>query len=253
MAEEIFYSALHWAKKAEKAFKSVEELTPLAQEAANKAFWGNIGDIKYTARTTVPNGGAWCDGSTYAKADFEAVYKMLTEGTMIAVDMAEYDSLVAEKGSCGFFGLDTATETFKVPTLSDVFVKVGQEAATFGAESLPNITGSFRNNGLKPDAVSDQTSGAFYRTNYAGLGCASTVGNYDTAEFNIDASLSSSTYQDGAKVNPDHVKYRAYIVLFTAEKELSIANWTNRINEVADNRLEEIQAAGLTTIKYWDE
>ena len=247
------YSALHWAKKAEAAFKSVEELTPLAQEAANKAFWGNIGDIQYTARSTVPNGGAWCDGSTYAKADFEAVYKMLTEGALVSVDMSEYDSLVAEKGSCGFFGLDTATETFKVPTLSDVFVKAGQEAATFGDESLPNITGSFRNNGLKPDVISNQTSGAFYRTDYAGICCASTTDNYNTAEINIDASLSSSTYQDGAKVNPDHVKYRAYIVLFTAEKELSVVNWTNQINQVAADRMAELQAGGLTTIKYWDE
>jgi hypothetical protein len=250
MAEEIFYSALHWAKKAEKAFKSVEELTPLAQEAANKAFWGNIGDIKYTARTTVPNGGAWCDGSTYAKADFEAVYKMLTEGTMIAVDMAEYDSLVADKGSCGFFGLDTATETFKVPTLSDVFVKAGQEAATFGDESLPNIKGA----ASQVDAGVWWRQGAFYfgdtigDADYAITGTASS----NSKSLYLNASNSSPTYQDGAKVNPDHVKYRAYIVLFTAEKELSVVDWTNRINEVAEERMDELRDAGLTTIKYWE-
>ena len=67
-----------------------------------------------------------------------------------------------------------------------------------------------------------------------------------------NASKISSTYQDGAKVNPDHVCYRAYIVLFTDEKELSVVNWTNQINQVAADRMAELQAGGLTTIKYWE-
>lgn len=39
----------------------------------------------------------------------------------------------------------------------------------------------------------------------------------------FDASLSSSSYQDGAKVNPDHVVYRAYVVLYSSAAEASEA------------------------------
>lgn len=250
------YSAYHYACKTKADREVVEQYAneaieqfEKATETAALASFGNIGDIKYTARTTVPNGGAWCDGSTYAKADFEAVYKMLTEGALVSVDMSEYDYLVAEKGSCGFFGLDIATETFKVPTLSDVFVKAGQEADEFGAESLPNIKGTLPANSWQAGTV--KLTGSFYNAGTSSYG-VNTVGSSDAGTA-FNASLSSSTYQDGAKVNPDHVKYRAYIVLFTAEKELSVVDWTNRINEVAEERMAELQAGGLTTIKYWDE
>lgn len=234
MTEESFYSALHWAKKAEKDREVVESLVPRAEEAANKAFWGNIGDIKYTARTTVPNGGAWCDGSTYAKADFEAVYKMLTEGTMIAVDMSEYDSLVAEKGSCGFFGLDIATETFKVPTIPAMLLTKEQTAVVGNGSglALTGVNGTLSgSNALQPQhntvAIQQNTG--------------------------VIVGVVTDPTKSGIVANLDVVEYRAYIVLFTAEKELSVVNWTNRINEVAADRMAELQAGGLTTIKYWDE
>ena len=248
MAEEIFYSALHWAKKAEKAQEAIEGILPKAEEAANKAFWGNIGDIKYTARTSAPNGGAWCDGASYSKEQYPDVYKMLTDGNLLSIDIDSYNSTVETNGSCGLFGLDTASESFRVPSLNDVYIKSGQVADEFGAESLPNITGKI----VYDNSV--ETSGT--------EGCFSINSQFDnrvmTGEThkgyitNFDASLSSSTYQDGAKVNPDHVCYRAYIVLFTAEKELSVVNWTNQINQVAADRMAELQAGGLTTIKYWE-
>ena len=248
MAEEIFYSALHWAKKAEKALESFETLLPKAEEAANKAFWGNIGDIKYTARTTVPNGGAWCDGSTYAKADFEAVYKMLTEGTMIAVDMAEYDSLVAEKGSCGFFGLDTTTETFKVPTIPAMLL-TKEQAAVVGNGMTLGLTDGTINTGLYHADIPALIgrAGAY----------GSEVGTPATVTTTFDdgkaIGITTDPTKSGIVANLDVVEYRAYIVLFTAEKELSVVDWTNRINEVAEERMAELQAGGLTTIKYWDE
>ena len=246
MAEEIFYSALHWAKKAEKAQEAIEVILPKAEEAANKAFWGNIGDIKYTARTSAPNGGAWCDGASYSKEQYPDVYKMLTDGNLLSIDIDSYNSTVETNGSCGLFGLDTASESFRVPSLNDVYIKSGQVADEFGAESLPNISGRTSN-----IPMSFGGSGALLNVKTDGKAWASGTGS-DYGYVTIDASRSSSTYKDGAKVNPDHVCYRAYIVLYTAEKELSVVNWTNQINQVAADRMAELQAGGLTTIKYWE-
>jgi hypothetical protein len=95
-----------------------------------------------------------------------------------------------------------------VPSLNDVYIKSGQEADEFGAESLPNIKGD-----VMPAEQFDDYSGAFYDN-----GKEWAYSSYYTAGGNglgFDASLSSPIYQDGAKVNPDHVKYRAYVVLYT--------------------------------------
>ena len=98
------YSAYHYACKTKADREAIEALAPKVLEAADKAAFGNIGDIKYTLRTTVPNGGAWCDGASYAKEDYPDVYKLLTDGKLVSVDMTTFDSSVNLNGSCGFFG-----------------------------------------------------------------------------------------------------------------------------------------------------
>lgn len=180
--------------------------------AGSRSYIGNIGDIKYTARVDLPFGGSWCDGSIKLKAQFPTVYQMLIDGKLQALDIATYESALNLNGSCGFFGLDTATESFRVPSLNDVYIKSGQVADEFGAESLPNITGNMP--GFPIWGNAGENFGAFSNRASADNNGAGASGR--TQYFvDFDASRSSSTYQDGAKVNPDHVKYRAYVVLYT--------------------------------------
>ena len=197
------------------------------QLASNTFSAGNIGDIKYTSRTDVPNGGAWCDGALYTKAQFPDIYQMLVAGKLQSITVSAFDSSVSAKGSCGFFGLDTANERFKVPLLKDVYIKAGQAGEMFGAESLPNIKGLLTLAGTLPVASATETSsatGAFY-----GDG-KDTAQKHDAStfiagagKFGFNASRSSSTYKDNAKVNPDHVTYRAYVVLYSSAVEASVA------------------------------
>lgn len=185
-----------------------------------KSSFGNIGDIKYTSRTDVPNGGAWCDGALYTKAQFPDVYQMLVDGKLQSTTVSKFDSTVSANGSCGFFGLDTANERFKVPMLKDVYLKAGQAPSMFGAESLPNIKGRVGTIGEYNNTA--VVTGAFKRDGK--LVHAVDAGNvvwFYNATF--DASRSSSTYKNGAKVQPDHVVYRAYVVLYTSAVEASIA------------------------------
>lgn len=192
-----------------------------------KSSFGNIGDIGYTSRTDVPNGGAWCDGALYTKAQFPDVYQMLVDGKLKSTAVSEFDSTVSANGSCGFFGLDTANERFKVPMLKDVYLKAGQAPLAFGTESLPNIKGAMEHNGTirsrAPQNV-NKFSGAFYRKLTQNNSISGSSGNVDECyALGFDASRSSSTYRNNAKVNPDHVVYRAYVVLYAVAAEASVA------------------------------
>lgn len=185
-----------------------------------KSSFGNIGDIEYTSRTDVPNGGAWCDGALYTKAQFPDVYQMLVDGKLKSTTVSEFDSKVSTNGSCGFFGLDTANERFKVPMLKDVYIKAGQAPSMFGAESLPNVKGEVGTIGDYYNTA--VVTGAFKR----GEKIVHAVGAGDIVWFynaTFNASRSSSTYKDRAKVQPDHVVYRAYVVLYTSAAEASVA------------------------------
>lgn len=223
------YSAKYYASTAQTSASqasasaaAAEESADSALEAANKASFGNIGDIQYTCRTDVPNGGAWCDGAEYTQAVFPDIYQMLVDGKLQKTDYETFNSSVGTNGCCGIFALDESAQKFKVPLLKDVYIKSGQSSSMFGAESLPNITGSFSTD-IWPQDIS--FSGAFNSRTNANLR-ARTSGT-DTADLpfiqNFDASASSSTYQNGAKVNPDHVVYRAYVVLYASAAEASEA------------------------------
>ena len=179
-----------------------------------------IGSIGYTLRTEVPEGGAWCDGAEYTQAMFPDIYQMLVDGKIQSTTYQNFTSSVSTNGSCGFFGLDTANERFKVPLLKDVYLKAGQAPSMFGAESLPNVKGGVGTIGNYDNTA--VVTGAFERVEkyVYGAGGGDAVGFYNAT---FDASRSSSAYQDGAKVNPDHVTYRAYVVLYASAAEASVA------------------------------
>lgn len=181
----------------------------------------NIGDIKYTCRTDVPSGGAWCDGAEYTQAVFPDIYQMLVDGKLQKTDYATFNSSVSTNGSCGFFALDESAQKFKVPLLKDVYLKAGDTPSMFGAESLPNITGTTLE--AKNSDSYTYSSGAFAFEQAAGESTNGFSGSEIYGRGSFSASRSSSTYQDGAKVNPDHVVYRAYVVLYATAAEASEA------------------------------
>lgn len=180
-----------------------------------------IGSIGYTLRTEVPEGGAWCDGAEYTQAMFPDIYQMLVDGKIQSTTYQNFTSSVSTNGSCGFFALDSSAQKFKVPLLTNVYLKAGQAPSMFGAESLPNITGTAYNilMGLH------ETPYGVGALNATMIGSENVSGSSYNRRGNIsfDASRSSSTYQDGAKVNPDHVVYRAYVVLYASAAEASVA------------------------------
>lgn len=180
-----------------------------------------IGSIGYTLRTEVPEGGAWCDGAEYTQAMFPDIYQMLVDGKIQSTTYQNFTSSVSTNGSCGFFALDSSAQKFKVPLLTNVYLKAGQAPSMFGAESLPNITGTAYNilMGLNQKPYGD---GALNATKTGNEGVSGSD-YYRRGDISFNASRSSSTYQDSAKVNPDHVVYRAYVVLYASAAEASVA------------------------------
>lgn len=138
------------------------------------------------------------------------------QGCEIWVDNEKiwYDPLFQDKPAqpCRAFGYDGG-DTFRVPKLNDVYLMAGQAetAGEFIGESLPNITGSL--DGI----VASNSSGAFTLTSVYN-GCFEDNANIQRSAI-FNASNVSSAYQDGAKVRPDSVRYRAMVQIATGVTE----------------------------------
>ena len=149
-----------------------------------------VGSIIPYAGTTIPAGYLLCDGS--------------------AISRTTYSALFAAIGTT--YGAGDGNSTFNLPSSTERYLKGNNRG--YGAESLPNITGGFKVWGT--EANIDGTSGAFYLKD---IGTSKNMINIVSGTMNtsghgiFSASLSSSTYQDSAKVNPDHM-YVNFIVKY---------------------------------------
>lgn len=145
---------------------------------------------------------------------------------MVFVDQANYDKGWANlKDSLGF--IVSFVDEVKSITLPKraVYDRADVEGLNgFGAESLPNITGSF-GNVVDYDSTA-KFSGAFERfTSHSHA--VSAGGQVLAYNSSFDASRSSSTYQDGASVQPDHhVVYAYYKVgnTIVADESIDLGN-----------------------------
>ena len=205
-----------------------------AQDYALQAVRRNVGDIFYTARLDAAlNGAVECNGAQYNVADFtgpQAVPALLSAGKLPYVSITDFDACVTANGSCRCFGWDGADATvFKVPKLNDVYIMTGTAASVgeFISESLPNIKGSFT-----AETYFSQVSGAFYNAEDLSSGVTSS-NQGGGRRYGMDASSSSSTYQDGAKVRPDSVRYRAMVQIATGATDEALETCSGVLADVA--------------------
>lgn len=200
----------------------------------------NVGDIFYTTRTDNElNGAVECNGGTYNIGDFEgnqSVGVLLNSGSLPYVSLTEYSDLIIENGSCRAFGWDGGND-FRVPLLNDVYVEAGnaESAGEFISESLPNIKGTF-----VADPSLGAVSGAF-ANEASGNGRSGNDSYARTVSF--DASRVSSTYQDGAKVKPNSVRYRAMVQLANEATDEAVITATSALQQISEI---------VPTITYWE-
>lgn len=108
---------------------------------------------------------------------------------------------------CGtIWGVGDGATTFNVPNLVNRFLQ-GGNVGTYNTESLPNITGRLGST----QAEYNRWEGAFWNPGGSGKGISSGGSGSNQAAF--DASRSSSTYQDNARVQPDNAEVM-YIIKY---------------------------------------
>lgn len=206
----------------------------------------NIGDIFYTTRLdTELNGAVECNGDVFNINDYEgeqSIGNLLSNGSLPYISLADYENAWKTNGSVRCFGYDEGGDTFRVPTLQDVYIKAGiaDTFDEFNAESLPNITGSYWDEMINPNETG---SGAISVVAGTPANRGIPTGNYTYGEVIFNASNSNSTYQDNAKVNPDNIRYRAMVQLYNGANEIAIVDYTNQVEEAVAQGIQEIETA----------
>lgn len=173
-------------------------------------------------------------------------------------DYSQYQNEITACGQCAMFAVDSANETFKVPTIKDggyltQALSVGEIGRAYN-ESLPNITGDSNIAGLagKTSLPTGALTQNRYQldTRFQTMPCSTD----DLAVIGLDASLSSSTYQNGAKVQGDNVRVRFFVCLAGGVINESMIDWQNYITALsgkANTDLSNVTAAGKSAAVGW--
>lgn len=199
---------------------------------------GKISDERFTL----------LDGKTLSRAGtYEAfcnkVVSEVQAGNWFACSEDEYNSDISTYGQCGKFVV--SNDYIRIPTITRFIgatITLSEIGKTY-KESLPNITGEWTS---KAAGGYDPTGAVYGRGNKQGGSSDSQAPNYEHLGF--DASRSSSTYQNGAKVQPDHTKYPYYMVISTegqtAEVEIDINQVYEDLEIKANKNLSNLTAEG---------
>lgn len=183
---------------------------------------GKINDERFTL----------LDGKTLSKqgtygAFCAKVEEQVQASNWFACSEEEYNADISAYGQCGKFVI--GTDYVRIPTITRFIgatITLSEIGKTY-KESLPNIKG-------REESVTGRFSGAFTSGGVAGaVGGGEVVTTY-WGDF--DASLSSSTYQDGAKVQPDHTKYPYYMVISTEGQTAEVEIDVNKVYEDLETR-----------------
>lgn len=101
------------SSNASEAYNNLSSSLELAQEVA----CGNIGDIKYTLRTSAPHGAVFCNGQILTEEQYPDLYNMILEDKLKNISLEEYENQILTTGNCEFFAIDKEQKTIKVPTI----------------------------------------------------------------------------------------------------------------------------------------
>ena len=211
----------------------------------------NVGDFFYTWRKDDSLNGAYdCNGQEFNKADFTGdtnPYDLIVAGSLPSKTYEEYQADITANGVCGYFGIDTTNQKFKVPTIDEVWIEAGDltTLSQYLAAGLPNITGSL----AWADSTSELAtwrktggySGAFSATknveatismvNRSSLTLTPNDGSR-TNSLSLDASDSNPIYGNSDTVQPKSIKLRPMVQLATGADESSLANTTQCLAEL---------------------
>nr|DAU95895.1 MAG TPA: hypothetical protein [Caudoviricetes sp.] len=203
---------------------------------------GKISDERFTL----------LDGKTLSRAGtYEAfcnkVVSEVQAGNWFACSEDEYAQDLSDFGQCGKFVV--SNDYIRIPTITRFIgatITLSEIGKTY-KESLPNITGSASSAALTT-AFALASGAVKLRESLTKIQAGASYNMNASIGFEIDASRSSSTYQDGAKVQPDHTKYPYYMVISTEGQtenvEIDINKVYEDMNLKANTSLSNLTAEG---------
>lgn len=184
----------------------------------------------------VPDGALPLDGAEYTKALFPNFYtNFLVAGLLNTCTYDEYASDITTYGQCGKFALDTENEKFKVPTIKDgSYLTQALSDTELGKvynESLPNIQGGIdgfitANYGSLSGTAVTFTGALTGTSTRAGTISGGSNHFQGISNLSLDANKSSSTYQNGAKVQGDNVRVRYFVQVANGQINQSDMDWS---------------------------
>lgn len=146
-----------------------------------------VGTIFIWPTSTAPAGFLLCDGGPVSRTTYKPLFDVI--GTT--------------------YGSGNGSSTFNLPNFKGRYLKQGTPG-TYGSESLPNITGNF---GYVKAPYTYFAEGAFGITSHSNESDGTVASTWGPTIYNFDASRSSSTYKNDAKVNPDNAEI-LYIIKY---------------------------------------
>ncbi len=209
---------------------------------------------------------SWQDGNVYSAAynhlvaDIEGksiitegliTYYLADDGHKIATAVSHdaVANLYDETGVAWYYILDVENHRFKLPRTKYAFSGWRGNVGNYIPESLPNITG--RTDVYFVNAKNDTGSGAL------SVITESTIGNNDVGlvtnsntgriDLSLDASLSSSTYQDGAPVQQRGTQMYLYFYVgnYTPQAIEQTAGYAQTLTELKANKsLDNLDSTG---------
>ena len=184
----------------------------------------------------VPDGALPLDGAEYTKALFPKFYtNFLVAGLLNTCTYDEYASDITTYGQCGKFALDTENGKFKVPTIKDgSYLTQALSDTELGKvynESLPNIQGGVNGAIIGNYATISGTAVTFTGalkgvSTYAGTISGGNNHFQAITDLSLDASESSPTYQNNAKVQGDNLRVRYFVQVANGQINQSDMDWS---------------------------
>lgn len=234
-----------WRPSLLQPFWSEYELDRMDMLRADTFSWQNG-----TAYSAVYNllFGEYSNSASTEQTENGITFKVTPRGFRIADATQEQAilNLYNTTGVAGYFILDTTNTRFKLPRTKYGFVGLRDTVGGYISESLPNIKGSTNNAGNVGNFIAGTTTGtgavslsaypsADSGVQYGGTG----IGNV----LKIDASKSSSTYQDNAPVQQRATQM--YLYFYVGDYTQDAIEQTAGLNTELFNGKVDLNASNL--------
>ena len=161
----------------------------------------------------------------------------------------QYTAELSANGFCGFYVIDESAKSVRLPYLGDAYLQGDASNSIDRTAGLPSIQHTHRHRHDLPGANSSCAGGGRVLYVYGANDSGSVEGYRQSAYDNTQNSSVSSIYGKSDTVQTDSVGVFFYIVVANTWKDISIEDFTARLDAVTEQAIDQINTlvASATT------